>query len=100
MYQRLIGQQQRVNTVLLASQAAPGSRSLQQANNQLLGTLNEQLAAMQMMQAAHGEMQKTWIMRQVVAEERAMANAQEHLMIDQAALPKLGIGTGKGFTLP
>jgi hypothetical protein len=52
------------------------------------------------MQAAHGEMQKTWIMRQVVAEERAMANAQEHLMIDQAALPKLGIGTGKGFTLP
>lgn len=99
LYQRLGSQQRRVQTVLTASQAAPGSLAAQQATNQLLGTLADQQASLQLIMAAQSEMQTSWIMSQVVAAETAAANGMAQ-QINPTKYLRTGAGWGQGQRLP
>lgn len=99
VYDRLTGQQRTVTRLMSASQAAPGSLAAQQATNQLLGTLANQQGNIQLLLATQHEVQTSWIMRQVVAEEQAQQNAQRW-MADYVRAPVRGPGEGKGPQLP
>jgi P-type conjugative transfer protein TrbJ len=99
VYDRLCAQQARVSQLMAASQAAVGSLQAEQASNQLLGVLAEQQVSLQQILATDQRLQVSYMMRQLVTEEQAQANAQRFLG-SAVVVPIRGPGEGKGFTLP
>jgi P-type conjugative transfer protein TrbJ len=95
LYDRLKIQHQTTNRLLVASKAAPGPLAAQQATNELLGTLGTELASMQTLLAAQGEMHKAWILTHVVGAEAASAQGQTQQIDVTKYLPaRTLVGTG------
>lgn len=98
IYSRLCADQSHVQTLITASQAAPGSLAAQQATNQLMGVLANQQASLQEITATTGRVQTGFIMRQVTAEEQAQWNAQHYLQMPTPAA--WDSRPSQGITLP
>jgi P-type conjugative transfer protein TrbJ len=82
---RLCDQQAQNAKALTAAQAAVGNLQIQQAQAQLTGLTNEQLASIQQITAANGRIEATYFMRQASAEEQAAANGQYWLQMKPVA---------------
>lgn len=99
LFERLCAQQGSVKTLMIASQAAPGSLAATQATNQLLGVMADQQGSLQQMQATLGRVQVGFIMQDTVANEQAQLNASQWLQ--GYGDDKLrGPGQGQGPRLP
>jgi P-type conjugative transfer protein TrbJ len=99
VYKRLCDTKGATDTLLRASQVAPGSLAAQQAGNQLLGVLIDQQGALQQIQATASRVQTSAAMRELVSDEMARANA-ERWLADWPTAPFRGPGQGQGFKLP
>jgi P-type conjugative transfer protein TrbJ len=99
IYARLCNQQSQIQTLLAASQAAPGTLSALQAQNQLMGVLLDQGGSLQQIAATTGRMQVEWIMQQQVRDEAGQQWVTGTLA-DWPTQPMRGPGQGQGPTLP
>jgi P-type conjugative transfer protein TrbJ len=99
IYKRLCDTKDATDTLLRASQAAPGSLAAQQAGNQLLGVLIDQQGALQQIHATASRVQTSAAMRDLVSDELARTNADRWLA-DMPRTPFRGPGQGQGFKLP
>jgi P-type conjugative transfer protein TrbJ len=99
IYDRLFAQRATTQRLVVASQGAIGELQAQQATNQMLAVMVDQQASLQQLQATHGRLQMSYIMREVVTEEQAQMNAQQ-FMQGFNDTPFRGPKQGQGFALP
>lgn len=92
VWERLTGQQTRLQTALTASDNAGGNLQVSQATNQLLGVLAEQQASLQQILAASSRAEASLLATQAAQDDAARANAQHFMNGFTTMTPVQGIG--------
>ncbi|MGE3537832.1 MAG: P-type conjugative transfer protein TrbJ [Candidatus Tectimicrobiota bacterium] len=92
VWERLTGQQTRLQRALTASDTAGGNLQVSQATNQLLGVLAEQQGSLQQMLAASGRAEASLLALQAAQDEAARAQAAHFMDGFTTMTPVQGIG--------
>ncbi|MGE3538673.1 MAG: P-type conjugative transfer protein TrbJ [Candidatus Tectimicrobiota bacterium] len=92
VWERLSGQQTRLQLALSASERAGGNLQVSQATNQLLGLLAEQQSSLQQILAASGRAEASLLALQAAQEEAARANAAHFMDGFTTMTPVQGVG--------
>ncbi|HYN63688.1 MAG TPA: P-type conjugative transfer protein TrbJ [Candidatus Limnocylindrales bacterium] len=92
VWERLTGQQARLQTALTASDNAGGNLQVSQATNHLLGIMAEQHASLQQILAASSRAEAALIATQAAHDDAARANAAHFMEGFTSMTPVQGIG--------
>ena len=92
VWERLTGQQTRLQLALTASDTAQGNLQVSQATNQLLGVMAEQQASLQQILAASSRAEVSLLAMQAAQDEAARANAAHFMDGFTTMTPVQGIG--------
>ena len=99
IYERLCQQLAGSQQALTAAQASQGALQIAQAQAQMQGLANEQLATLSQLEAANGRVQTEWIAMQVKEKVDGMA-VNERYFESWGAQGFKGIGESQGVKLP
>jgi P-type conjugative transfer protein TrbJ len=92
VWERLTGQQTRLQQALSASETAHGNLQVSQATNQLLGVLAEQQGSLQQILAASSRAEASLLALQAAQDEAARANAAHFMDGFTTMTPVQGVG--------
>ncbi|MGE3537369.1 MAG: P-type conjugative transfer protein TrbJ [Candidatus Tectimicrobiota bacterium] len=92
VWERLTGQQARLQLALTASDTAGGNLQVSQATNQLLGVLAEQQGSLQQILAASSRAEASLLALQAAQDEAARANATHFMDGFTTMTPVQGVG--------
>jgi P-type conjugative transfer protein TrbJ len=90
--ERITGQKQRIQRLVVASDAAPGQLAAQQATNNLMAVMAEQQVSLQQLQAASYRAQASVIAAQAIEADAAQALADAWLQNYGSMAPVEGVG--------